>query len=49
MFSPASVAKSYLEELHILHPSEKLNDAYEARTSILRIVFQKIALRRAGR
>lgn len=24
MFSPASVAKSYLEELNILHPSEKL-------------------------
>jgi hypothetical protein len=23
MFSPASVAKSYLEELHILHPCEK--------------------------
>jgi hypothetical protein len=27
MFSPASVAKSYLEELHISHPSEKVNDA----------------------
>ena len=27
MFSPASVAKSYLEELHILHPSEKVTDA----------------------
>jgi len=27
MFSPASVAKSYLEELHILHPSEKVEDA----------------------
>jgi hypothetical protein len=27
MFSPASVAKSYLEELHILHPSEKVKDA----------------------
>jgi hypothetical protein len=27
MFSPASVAKSYLEELHILHPCEKINDA----------------------
>ena len=27
MFSPASVAKSYLEELHILHPSEKVIDA----------------------
>jgi len=24
MFSPASMAKSYLEELHILHPSEKV-------------------------
>jgi hypothetical protein len=30
MFSPASVAKSYLEELHILHPSEKVNDAASA-------------------
>jgi len=27
MFSPASVAKSYLEELHILHPSDKIHDA----------------------
>jgi hypothetical protein len=27
MFSPASVAKSYLEELHILHPSEKVKHA----------------------
>ena len=27
MFSPASVAKSYLEELHIAHPSEKVKDA----------------------
>ncbi len=27
MFSPASVAKAYLEELHILHPSEKVQDA----------------------
>jgi hypothetical protein len=27
MFSPASVAKSYLEELHISHPSEKARDA----------------------
>ncbi len=27
MFSPASVAKSYLEELHILPPSEKVKDA----------------------
>jgi len=27
MFSPASVAKSYLEELHISHPSEKGKDA----------------------
>jgi hypothetical protein len=27
MFSPASVAKSYLDELHILHPSEKIHDA----------------------
>jgi hypothetical protein len=27
MFSPASVAKSYLEELHILHPSEKVTNA----------------------
>lgn len=26
MFSPASVAKSYLEELNIAHPSEKAND-----------------------
>jgi hypothetical protein len=27
MFSPASVAKSYLEELKIVHPSEKVSDA----------------------
>ncbi|MGO9210430.1 MAG: hypothetical protein ACLPXM_06450 [Terriglobales bacterium] len=27
MFSPASVAKSYLEELNIVHPSEKVKDA----------------------
>jgi hypothetical protein len=27
MFSPASVAKSYLEELNIVHPSEKVRDA----------------------
>ena len=27
MFSPASVAKAYLEELHIFHPSEKVQDA----------------------
>jgi hypothetical protein len=27
MFSPASVAKSYLEELHISYPSEKVKDA----------------------
>jgi len=27
MFSPASVAKSYLEELHVSHPSTKVNDA----------------------
>jgi len=27
IFSPASVAKSYLEELTILHPSEKVKDA----------------------
>jgi hypothetical protein len=27
MFSPASVAKSYLEELKIVHPSEKVRDA----------------------
>jgi hypothetical protein len=27
MFSPASVAKGYLEELHIAHPSEKVEDA----------------------
>jgi len=27
MFSPASVAKSYLEELHVSHPSEKVKDA----------------------
>jgi len=27
MFSPASVAKSYLEELNILYPSEKVKDA----------------------
>jgi hypothetical protein len=27
MFSPASVAKSYLEELNILHPSEKVANA----------------------
>jgi hypothetical protein len=27
MFSSASVAKSYLEELHISHPSEKVKDA----------------------
>jgi hypothetical protein len=30
MFSPASAAKSYLEELHILHPSEKVKDADSA-------------------
>jgi hypothetical protein len=27
MFSPASVAKSYLEELHVSHPSAKVHDA----------------------
>ena len=27
MFSPASVAKSYLEELHVSHPREKVKDA----------------------
>jgi len=27
MFSPASVAKSYLEELKIMHPSRKVNEA----------------------
>lgn len=27
MFSPASVAKSYLEELQIVHPSEKVKNA----------------------
>jgi hypothetical protein len=27
MFSPASVAKSYLEELHVSHPSEKVANA----------------------
>jgi hypothetical protein len=27
MFSPASVAKSYLEEVHVSHPSEKVDDA----------------------
>ena len=30
MFSPASVAKSYLEELRISHPSEKVQDAEAA-------------------
>src|ERR1017187_4769479 len=30
MFSPASVAKSYLAELHVSHPSEKVNDAAAA-------------------
>jgi hypothetical protein len=30
MFSPASVAKTYLEELHISHPSEKVKDAERA-------------------
>jgi hypothetical protein len=30
MFSPASVAKSYLEELHVSHPSEKVYDADSA-------------------
>lgn len=30
MFSPASVAKSYLEELHVSHPSAKVNDAEAA-------------------
>lgn len=30
MFSPASVAKSYLEKLNILHPSEKVGDANKA-------------------
>jgi hypothetical protein len=27
MLSPASMAKSYLEELHVSHPSGKVNDA----------------------
>ena len=30
MFSPASVAKSYLEKLNIAHPNEKVNDAHAA-------------------
>ena len=30
MFSPASVAKSYLEELHVSHPSDKVKDADRA-------------------
>jgi hypothetical protein len=30
MFSPASVAKSYLEELNILHPCEKVKDVFKA-------------------
>jgi hypothetical protein len=30
MFSPASVAKSYLEELHIVHPNQKVTDAEAA-------------------
>ena len=30
MFSPASMAKSYLEKLNISHPSEKVRDADEA-------------------
>jgi len=30
MFSPASVAKSYLEELRVPHPSEKIRDAEAA-------------------
>jgi hypothetical protein len=30
MFSPASVAKSYLEKLNVLHPSEKVKDADKA-------------------
>jgi hypothetical protein len=30
MFSPASVAKSYLEKLNIVHPSEKVTDAEAA-------------------
>lgn len=31
MFSPASVAKSYLEELNVLHPCEKVNSATKVR------------------
>ena len=30
MFSPASVAKAYLEELNVLHPSEKVTNADQA-------------------
>ena len=39
MFSPASVAKSYLEELHISHPSEKVNDADAAYAVFLQSYF----------
>jgi hypothetical protein len=39
MFSPASVAKSYLEELHISHPSEKVQDADRAYGVFLQSYF----------
>ncbi|HTT23667.1 MAG TPA: hypothetical protein VMG82_32365 [Candidatus Sulfotelmatobacter sp.] len=39
MFSPASVAKSYLEELHVSHPSEKVNDADSAYAVFMQSYF----------
>ncbi|MGB8834416.1 MAG: hypothetical protein WCC95_19870, partial [Candidatus Sulfotelmatobacter sp.] len=39
MFSPASVAKSYLEELHVSHPSEKVNDADAAYAVFMQSYF----------
>ncbi len=39
MFSPASVAKSYLEELHVSHPSEKVKDADSAYAVFMQSYF----------
>jgi hypothetical protein len=39
MFSPASVAKSYIEELHVSHPSEKVNDADSAYAVFMQSYF----------
>jgi hypothetical protein len=39
MFSPASVAKSYLEELHVSHPNEKVNDADAAYAVFMQSYF----------